>query len=370
MRTISERYLALDVLRGMTVAFMIIVNTPGSWNDIYPPLRHAAWNGCTPTDVVFPTFLFVVGSALSFSMHKQRTLLRKDFFGKTIYRGLVIFFIGWLLNAFPFVTFQDGHYILKDMSAIRVWGVLQRIGICYIIAAGMVYCLSKRWLIMVSVILLLGYWLILFLAGDYTLEGNAVLKVELGYLSAKNMYTHYSVPFEPLGLLSTLPAVVNVLAGFLAGGYLQQSTNRERSVKKTGWVGAILVVAGILWNTIFPFNKALWTSSYVVYTTGIDLLLLSGLIIILDIWQVKGWSYFFEAFGKNPLFIYVIAWVVAVLIGIIHVQGTPLKSIVYRHGFVSWLSPENASLLFATVFMLLMWLVGYVMDKRKVYVKI
>lgn len=369
MKITPKRYLALDVLRGMTVAFMIIVNTPGSWSEIYAPLEHAAWHGCTPTDVVFPSFLFVVGNALSFSIHKLELLPAKQFFKKSIYRGFIIFAIGWLLNAFSFVNFTGGHYEWKDMTGIRLWGVLQRIGVCYTLAAILVYYFNRRWLMIISGVLLAGYWLILYSFGDYTLPGNAVLKIDLLYLTPKNMYRHYDIPFEPLGLLSTLPSVVNVLIGYLCGSYLQQS-DRLAAIKGLSGIGAIMILIGMGWNVIFPFNKALWTSSYVLYTSGIDMVLLAGLIWLLDIWQLKKWSYFFEVFGKNPLFIYILSWVVAVLIGIIHIDGPSLKGIIYKNAFTNWLSPKNASLAFAVVFMLMMWVVGWVMDRRRVYVKV
>lgn len=316
MKLSPERYLALDVLRGLTVCFMIIVNTPGSWTDIYAPLQHAAWNGCTPTDLVFPSFLFVVGNALSFGTKKMSELPAHRFLLKACKRGGIIFLLGWLLNAFPFVTYSDGVYQWKDFSAIRLWGVLQRIGVCYIIASSLVYYCRKRTLFFISILLLLAYWGILYFFGDpgfqYTLEGNGVLKLDLLYLPVKNIYTHYAIPFEPLGLLSTLPAVVNVIIGYLAGMYLQQSPNRKAAVKGMMLAGILMVTAGWCWGDVFPLNKALWSSSYVVYASGYDLLLLSLLIVVIDICSLRRWSYFFEVFGRNPLFMYILSWVLAV----------------------------------------------------------
>lgn len=374
MKLLPERYLALDVLRGLTVCFMIIVNTPGSWADIYAPLQHAAWNGCTPTDLVFPSFLFVIGNALSFGAKKFSALPAREFLWKACKRGGIIFLIGWLLNAFPFVIYSDGGYHWKDFSAIRVWGVLQRIGVCYVIAASLVYYCSKRMLIIISGVLLLAYWGILYFWGEpgspYTLEGNAVLKLDLLYLPVKNIYTHYPIAFEPLGLLSTLPAVVNVLIGYLAGRYLQQLPNRKVAVKGMLLAGILMVIAGWCWGYVFPLNKALWSSSYVVYASGYDLLILSLLIVITDIWSLRKWSYFFEVFGRNPLFMYILSWVLAVLPGIIHLGGPSLKGWIYQQCFTSWLAPKNASLGFALLFMLLVWGVGYWMDKRRIYVRV
>ena len=374
MKILPGRYLALDVLRGLTVCFMIIVNTPGSWTDIYAPLQHSAWNGCTPTDLVFPSFLFVVGNALSFAAKKMNQLPARRFLLKACKRGAIIFLIGWLLNAFPFVTWSEAAYQWKDFSAIRLWGVLQRIGMCYIIAALLVYYCNKRTLIFISSLSLLAYWGILYFWGEpgspYTLEGNAVLKLDLLYLPVKNIYTHYRIPFEPLGLLSTLPAVVNVIIGYLAGIYLQQSPNRKTAVKGMILAGVFMVIGGWCWGYVFPLNKALWTSSYVVYASGFDLLILSVLIVIIDICSLQKWSYFFEVFGRNPLFMYILSWVLAVLLGIIRLGGLSLKGGIYKQCFVSWLTPKNASLGFALVFMLLVWGVGYWMDKRKMYLRV
>jgi len=369
MKTVPERYLALDVLRGLTVAFMIIVNTPGSWSDIYAPLEHSAWNGCTPTDLVFPSFLFVVGNAMSFSMGKQKQWPAAKFLRKAATRGALIFVIGWLLNAFPFVSYANGAYAVKDFSAIRLWGVLQRIGVCYFLAACLAYFCNIRQLLVTAACILLGYWGLLYWLGDYTLTGNAVIKLDLLYLPVKNIYTHYSVPFEPLGLLSTLPAIVNVIIGYLAGYFLQSGVSSTTAVRKMLLAGAVLIAAGAAWWPVFPVNKALWTSSYVLYASGFDLLLLALLIAITDIYRLRSWSRFFEAFGKNPLFIYILSWVVIVLLGIIHIGGPSIKGWLYS-GFTGWLSPKNASLGFALCYMLLMWLAAAWMDTRRWYVKV
>lgn len=353
---------------------MIIVNTPGSWNDIYAPLKHSAWDGCTVTDLVFPSFLFVVGNALSFGRKKLLQLSPAAMLRKAATRGLLIFLIGWLLNAFPFFSYKDGSYILKDFMAIRLWGVLQRIGVCYFFAVCLVYYCNRRILVIVSILLLLSYWGILYFGGipgeQYSLAGNIVGKVELSYLPAKNIYTHYAVPFEPLGLLSTLPAIVNVIIGYLAGDFLQQPVSGKIAVKRLFIVGLMMIGAGLVWDQFFPINKALWTSSYVVYASGIVMLFLCLLIIIIDIFSIRRWSYFFEVFGKNPLFIYILSWMVVVLLGIIYIDGSSLKGLIYSHLFTSWLSPVNASLLFALCYMLLMWLVGFWMDKKRIYVKV
>lgn len=371
MPPVAERYLALDVLRGLTIALMIVVNTPGDWNAIYAPFRHSDWHGFTLTDLVFPTFLFVVGNALSFSMGKLQTLSHTAFLQKVFKRTLIIFAIGVLLHAFPFVRYEQGSFAWKDLSATRLWGVLQRIAVCYCIAAVLIRYCKRNAVIVISILILLLYWGILYVFGTqpdpYSLEANAVGKLDRLYLAPANMYRHYNFPFDPLGLLSTLPAIVNVIAGYFAGMFIKTQGNKAGKILMAG---IILVATGAIWDLAFPINKPLWTSSYVVYSTGFDLILLAVLIQVIDLWQFKKWTYFFEVFGKNPLFIYIIAWIVIVLLGTIRVDGRSLSGMLYRSGFTSWLSGKNASLLFSVVYMLVIWLIGYIMDKRRIYVKV
>lgn len=370
----SERYLSLDVLRGLTVALMIVVNTPGDWGNIYAPFKHSDWHGYTPTDWVFPAFLFVVGNAMSFSMGKLKKIDKVDFLKKVLKRSVIMFLIGLFLNSFPFVKYENGHYALIDLNSIRLWGVLQRIAVCYAIASIMVYYIKESALILVSIAMLLFYWLILYFCGDkpdpYLLETNAIRKLDLMYLEPKNIYRHYSVPFDPLGLLSTFPAVINVVAGYLTGIFIKKNGNTPNTVLKMSALGIGLVLVAMMWDILFPINKPLWTSTYVMISIGYCLIFLGLLMYIIEIKSVKKWTYFFEVFGKNPLFIYVMAWVVISLMTLIRVDNIPLKSTVYESLFASWLSPINASLLFSVVYMLLMWLIGYLMDKKKIYVKL
>jgi predicted acyltransferase len=374
MKPLTPRYLALDVLRGLTIALMIVVNTPGNWNAIYAPFKHSDWHGFTLTDLVFPTFLFVVGNALSFSMGKLSALSHTDFLKKVFKRTLIIFSIGILLHAFPFVKYEEGHYVWKDVSATRFWGVLQRIALCYGVAALLIRYTSAKTVIIISITILFVYWWLLYqfgiTPGAYTLEGNAIGRLDRLYLPEANIYKHYKFPFDPLGLLSTLPAIVNVIAGYFAGVFIQSNGNKPATINRLLIAGIILVAAGAVWGIAFPINKPLWTSTYVVYATGFDLLLLAVLIWIIDILQVKRWTYFFEVFGKNPLFIYIIAWVVIVLLHLARIGGPPIGGLAYKYGFTSWLGDMDASLLFSIAYMLLIWLIGYWMDRKKIYVKV
>ena len=370
-----QRYLSLDVLRGMTIALMIVVNTPGSWQTIYAPFRHAAWHGFTVTDLVFPTFLFVVGNAMSFSMRKFEKQEDSIFLKKVFKRTVLIFLFGLLLNTFPFVTRNAaGELALIDFSSIRIMGVLQRIALCYAIAALVVHYFKVKGAIIFSLIALLSYWAIMYFFGDqphpYSLEGNAALKFDLLLLRPENLYKGYGIPFDPEGLLSTLPAVVNVVAGFLAGLYIQRNGNNMGTVFKLALWAAGLIAVAVVWDIFFPINKPLWTSSYVVYTVGLDLLILAVLMLVIEVVGYKGWTYFFEVFGRNPLFIYILSGVIIRLMSLTRVDGQSLNGWIYKNLYLTWLSDNNASLLFAVSYMLLLWCIGYWMDKKRMYIKV
>lgn len=369
-----QRYLALDVLRGMTIALMIVVNTPGSWGNIYGPFRHAAWHGFTLTDLVFPAFLFVIGNAMSFSMRKFDKQPDYVFLKKVFTRTCLIFLIGLFLNSFPFISRKAGELVLFDFSSIRVMGVLQRIALCYCIASLVIHYFKIKGALIFSSIILLAYWAIMYFFGDqadpYSLEGNAALKFDLLLLPAKNLYQGFGIPFDPEGLLSTLPAVVNVIAGYLAGYFIQKRGNKLNTVGKIILAGALLIAVALLWDLVFPINKPLWTSSYVLHSTGLVLLVLAALMWAIEIAGFKKWTYFFEVFGKNPLFIYVLAGMIIRLMNIIRIDEMSMTGWIYENFFVTWLEGKNASLLFALCFMLLMWLAGYWMDKKKIYIKV
>lgn len=372
---IQERYLALDVLRGLTIALMVVVNTPGSWSHMYAPFMHAEWHGFTITDLVFPTFLFVVGNAMSFSMRKMEKMEQSVFLKKVLKRFALIFLIGWGLNAFPFFDIdQQGNLIMIDWSSVRLLGVLQRIALCYLIACFLLYYTEKRGAILFSILVLAGYWVVLYFFGDaddpYSLTGNAALKLDLWLIGAKNLYMGEGIPFDPEGILSTFPSVLNVLAGYFAGKFIQQMGNNFRTVKSLLLAGLILVVLSVIWHQLFPINKKIWTSSYVMLTIGLDLFLIAALIQIIEVWKQRNWTYFFEVFGRNPLILYVLSGILISLMYAIPVGEGSLKSFIYENAFTSWLSPKNASLLFSIAYMLLIWVIGLWMDKKKIYIKV
>ena len=369
-----QRYLALDVLRGLTVALMILVNTPGSWSTIYAPFKHAAWHGFTITDLVFPSFLFVVGNAMSFSMKKFQKLGEDFFLRKVFKRAFLIFVIGLFLSAFPFFYRVEGELVLKDLSETRIMGVLQRIAFCYFFASLIVKYFRLKGSIVLCLIILLGYWGILYFFGDaadpYSMKGNAGLKFDLMVLPPENLWKGFGFPFDPEGLLSTLPAIVNVVVGYVAGIFIQKSGNNSTTVWKLVSAGLVFVFVAQAWDMVLPINKPIWTSSYVLVSSGWTLVLIGGLIWIIEVAGLKKWTYFFEVFGKNPLFIFVMSGVIVMLMNIILIEEIPMKPWLYRNFYLSWLTDYNASLFFAVTYVFLLWLMGYWMDKKKIYIKV
>lgn len=362
-----KRYVALDVMRGLTLAIMLIVNTPGDWGSTYAPLLHVPWHGYTPTDLVFPSFLFVVGSAMSLAMRKFDGVTHAVFLAAVARRAVLIFACGFLLSWFPFV---DSGWALMPIGATRIMGVLQRIGLCYLLAALILHYLPPRGALLAAAAVLFGYWWLLHAFGDYTLAGNAARLLDQAVLGDAHMYRGEGIAFDPEGILSTLPSVVNVLAGYAAGRFLQLRGHRPRSLLMLLAAGLLCMLLAHGWHAIFPINKKLWTSSFALLSIGADLAILALLAAAIELLQLRRWTGFFEAFGKNTLFIYVLAHVAAVLLARAQAGGMPLYRWIYSHLFQSWASPENASLLFAVSFMLACWCVAFWMDRRSIYVKL
>jgi predicted acyltransferase len=373
MRTNPKRYLSLDVFRGLTVAFMIIVNSPGNAAASFGQLKHATWNGFTMTDLVFPTFLFVVGNAMSFTMKKYGKENPSLFLTKVFKRSFIIYLIALFLNAYPFFTIENGHYAWIDFTSIRLVHVLGRIAICYCIVSLIIYYSGPVAAYIVSGIALILYWWILYYFGDqpdpYSLAGNAVAKFDLLMLGTKHVWHGEGVPFDPEGLLSTLPAIANVAAGYFVGDYIQR-INISKSVIRLSIAGMIFVLIALVWDQVFPFNKKLWTSSYVLLTIGLDLLILSFLLYIIEIAKVKRGLGFFEVFGRNPLALYILSYLIIKLLYYIQVDGGNAKDLIYRSVFAPLGYPAVASLLFSICVMMVVWVAGYFMDKRRIFIRV
>jgi predicted acyltransferase len=364
----TKRFVALDVLRGFTVALMIIVNNPGSWGHIYAPLEHSKWNGCTPTDLVFPFFLFAVGTAMWFAFKKFNHNLTGDATKKVLIRTMLIFLIGLGLNAFPIFGI--------DYSHLRIMGVLQRIALAYGIAS-LIALAGKRTGVWIALpVLLLGYWALLMLGGDgaLTLDGNVVRTVDLSVFGPSHMYHGYGIPFDPEGLLSTLPAIGTVLIGYLVGRQVDVRTDPSRAVKDLILAGAAMTFAGVSWSFLLPLNKPLWSSSYVLYTAGLATLLLAFFIWIIDIRGYKKWSMPALVFGMNPLFIFVLSGIVGRLLYLIKFpaggETVTLKGWVYQHLYASWAGNLNGSLFFALTLIFVYWILADILYRKKIFIKI
>ncbi len=349
---------------------MIIVNMPGSWSYVYAPLRHAKWHGCTPTDLVFPFFLFAVGVAMTYSFRKFDHRLSPAVLKKIARRAALIFLVGLFLNAFPF------H---RPFSELRILGVLQRIAIAYGIAALLYLVLNRTRLIVVSAAILIGYWLLLlgFGRGDpYGLETNLVRVIDLKILGQNHVWGGFGIPFDPEGLLSTLPAVVTATLGALTGRLIQSAPRLRSAVLKMIVLGGLAIIAGQLWGLVFPINKALWTSSYVLYTAGLAMVLMAVLLWIIDVGGYRKWAFPFVVFGMNPLFLYALSavWVrtYIYLIKFAAADGTAMNAYkwLYQSIFVPVAGPLNGSLLFAVAHVFLFWLILLVLYKKKIFIKI
>jgi predicted acyltransferase len=385
------RYLSLDIFRGLTIALMILVNTPGSWSYLYAPLAHAKWNGCTPTDWVFPSFLFIVGVSMRFSFAPYNYQFDSRLAFKILKRGFLIFLIGILLGMFPFfnlnallggwLTFDNFNTIHLDK--LRIMGVLQRIGLSYAIAGILATSIPSKHLVWTILTLLLGYWALLFFGGDagqqYEMTHNLGYYLDLKILQENHLYHGEGVAFDPEGLLSTMTSVVTVLCGYWTGKLIQEEKNKEELVKKLLAFGAILLSISILWDFVFPINKKIWTSSYVVHMAGINMLILGILIAFIDVGKMRSGFTFFNVLGSNSMLAYIVAGAFAKLLLKLHVNVTDENGILkpmsrynyyFKNGFQGIGNDKMASFLFAVTFMLVCWATLYVAYRKKWFLKV
>jgi predicted acyltransferase len=379
----NQRFYSLDVFRGATVALMILVNNPGSWSHIFAPLDHAAWHGCTPTDLVFPFFLFAVGNAMAFVLPKLEA--QNIFWPKIIKRTLLIFLIGLFLNWFPFFTNSKGFIEGKSFDTLRIFGVLQRIALCYFFAAVIIHFFKLRGAFVAGAAILLFYWL-LCIAGNptdpYSLNGWFGSAIDKTILGDKHMYHGEGIAFDPEGLLSTFAAIVQVIFGYIVGNYILQKGKTAEMLNGLFVAGCVLVFTGFCWDMVFPINKKIWTSSYTVYTTGLALLVLALLIYVIEFKNSKGaWARFFDVFGKNALFIFALSNIVVKLSRLVRIPYINAKGDTDYHSLFGWFythickpifpaDPRIGSLLYALFFIVFMWSIAWLMDKKKIYVKV
>ncbi len=364
--------MSLDVFRGLTIAAMVLVNNPGTWSSIYWPLEHAEWHGWTPTDLVFPFFLFIVGVSitLAFGRRVEEGGVKRDLYLKVIKRTAIIFGLGLFLNGFPY--FQ--------LSTIRIPGVLQRIAICYLIASLIFLTTKIRTQLLIALTLLIIYWLVMtrvaapgFAAGDLSKEGSIASFIDRVILGP-HIWKQGKV-YDPEGLLSTVPAVSTTLFGVLTGHWLRSERTRIDKVVGMFVAGAVCVVLGWAWNPFFPINKALWTSSYVLFTVGLALQLLALCYWVIDIQGYRRWAWPFEVFGVNALALFVGSGLMVKLMGLIKLpadDGTQISSQgwIFRNLFLSWASPVNASLFYAIGFILLWLVLMWLLYRKRIYIKV
>jgi predicted acyltransferase len=391
----NQRFYSLDVFRGATVALMILVNNPGSWGHIYTPLEHAPWHGVTPTDLVFPFFLFAVGNAMAFVLPKLEAAGESFFWKKIIQRTVLIFLIGLFLNWFPFIKWQDGHlvgkpwaYITADGKAagVRIFGVLQRIAICYFLASLLAHYGKQKGAFVVSAFLLLAYWFVCVAANaadPFSLTGWFGTKIDLDILGEAHIYKGEGLSFDPEGLMSITGAVVQVVFGYLAGSYIIQKGKTPEMVNGLFVTGCVLIFTGYCWDMVFPINKKIWTSSYTVYTTGLALLILATMIYCIEFKGWKGkWSRFCDVFGKNALFIFAMSGILPRLLALIQIPAgvtadgkpnflTPFAWF-YEHACKPILpaEPRVGSLIYALCFITMMWSFAWLLDKKKIYIRV
>lgn len=385
----NKRLLSLDILRGITIAGMILVNNPGSWGDIYAPLRHAAWNGLTPTDLVFPFFMFIMGVSTYFSLRKYNFEFTWKSFAKILRRTVVIFAIGlgiawfglFLRGILNDKTFLDA---VANFDHIRILGVMPRLALCYGIGATMALLIPHRSLPWVVGAMLVVYAVILLLGNGFAFsDDNVISIVDHKVLGENHMYTDtidgVSLKFDPEGLLSTLPSIAHMLIGFICGGLILGTKDNRERICRLFIVGTILTFSGFLLDFGLPINKKIWSPTFVLTTCGLASSFLALLIWIIDIRGHQKWCRFFESFGVNPLFMYCLGAVLSIVIGSVRIPSgltesgmISIKGWLYKGIFMPLCQGDAtlASLLFAIIFVLFNWCIGYILYKKHIFIKI
>lgn len=378
----NTRLLSLDAFRGITIAGMVLVNNPGSWDAIYPPLDHAEWNGWTPTDLVFPFFLFIVGVAITLSLGKRVEAggPKRGLYLKILRRAALIFVIGLILNTFPFYDFVKGEWL--DPNTIRIMGVLQRIAICYLIASLMFLHTDWRQQVVIAIGLLLIYWFLMtFIDVPGCLTTSVDLKpcnlaayIDRSIFGENHMWSQSKV-YDPEGLLSTIPALGTTIVGMLCGHWLRRERADNDKVASIFFFGVLLVAIGWIWSFWFPINKRLWTSSYVVFTAGLALCFLGSCYWLIDIKKYVAWAKPFIIFGANAIALYIGSEIIAVILGVVRVNGPEGKPIalqdwIFNNIFLTWATPLNASLAMA-ISTILFWLfLMWLLYRKQIYIRV
>ncbi len=377
---VKTRLLSLDVFRGITVAAMILVNNPGDWGHIYAPLEHAEWNGCTPTDLIFPFFLFIVGVAIAYSLgtKKDAGTGQQKLIMAIIKRSLIIYGLGFLL-ALIFPVFFDP---VKAFQTVRIMGVLQRISIVYLVTAIVFLKTTSKTQFRIFIGILVIYWALMMLVPvpgvgypNLEKETNLGAWIDRGVLGTAHLWKE-AVTWDPEGLLGTFPAVATGLFGVLIGTWLKRKDRDEST--KVAWmftIGITAVIAGLLWDLEFPINKALWTSSYVLYAGGLATMGLALCYWLIDVKGYNRWTKPFVVYGVNAITVFFFSAVIAKTMNLIKIknaEGTEVLSLTWiRESFLNpYLSPINASLAWAVFFVLFWMAILWWMYNRKIFIKV
>ncbi len=372
----SNRLLALDVMRGITMAGMILVNTPGDWGHIYAPLRHAVWNGLTPTDLVFPFFLFMMGVSMSFSLSKFGHQFTMPFFRKLLKRTIVLFLLGMSISIYSLVLNRIVNYnpgqSLVTWSDIRILGVLQRFAITYFLGSLLVIWLPRRRMLLVAcAFILVVYHVILMMGNGYELsESNIIAIIDNGLCGPSHMYTSWlpdgnTIKFDPEGFLSDLPGIAHVALGYIGGEIIRTKKSLTEKMVGLSIMGTILLFAGYLFSYGCPINKSVWSSTYVLVSCGSAMLLLVLLIWIIDVRGYRRWATPFHAFGTNPLFIYLLSEYMEITLSYLGIHDMIFGIIAYVIPFA-----YIASMTYGLLIVSICGLIAYVLFKKNIYIKI
>jgi predicted acyltransferase len=367
----NQRLLSIDVLRGLTIAFMIIVNTPGSYEYVYAPLLHSPWDGCTPTDLVFPFFVFIVGLSMAQSMKNIENISKSSLTAKAFKRMLIIIGIGLLLNWFPFYK--------TNIADLRIFGVLQRIALAYFLSALIIIYIKEKWHLLLTIAILALYFILLmaFVSdGPLDLMTNLVRKIDIALVGERHLYHHYEfegnpVYFDPEGLLSVMGSIGNVMFGFILAGKIRNLTTNLEKIKTAVLYGIILVSIGVAWHFLgFPINKPIWSSSYTLLTSGLCSLLFALMIYIIDEKKWQSWSFPFKVFGMNALVSYALSELIAIGMGMLPVGEGGLYASFCAQVVSPIFGLYLGSFVSAILFTAFTWLFAYGLYKKGIFIKV
>ena len=377
----NKRLLAVDILRGITIAGMLLVNNPGTWSHLYRPLEHAEWIGLTPTDLVFPFFMFVMGVAMYFSLRKFNFTWNGGLLWKIVRRSVILFLIGWMVQWFGMwlrgLYNPDSSFFDDMFGHLRILGVFQRLALVYFFGSVIAVTFRAKFIPWIIGLILVVYAIILGTGNGYEFSlDNILSRVDLSVLGDAHMYHDNGLALDPEGLLSTLPCIAHVLIGFMVGKMLIDIRDNNTRMGKALLWGSVMLLVGWLLQYGIPCGKKMWSSSYVLITCGMASCILGMLIYFIDVKGHNRWCRFFQSVGVNPLFCYLMGTILSIVFGTVRLgmgsDGKPITihSLIYDGWSAVTTTPEAASCLYAITFVCITWLFGYILYKKKIYIKI